>query len=222
MTCNDFYNAYWAHYISLEKEFTQTCAYVSLDEKNYDTFSAAYLKLLLELGSEVDVAMKFYCNLLNTSFNGDNIGQYRECINVCNPIFFSQEVLVRNSAITLKPWNNSDENGTQRSPEWWIAYNKCKHDRTGSGIIGTVEDNYLCFANLKYTLHSLAGLYQILIFSYKKLAESENKRIQVPIPGSRLFELTGELWTGSIFYKDMAFYIDDTGHLLQETSSIIY
>lgn len=39
MTCDSFAKSYWAHYISIEKEFIKTVCYVSLSEDNYETYS---------------------------------------------------------------------------------------------------------------------------------------------------------------------------------------
>lgn len=58
MLCKEFINTYWSQYILLEKEFVSTLHYLSLDRENEEAFSQAYLKLLLELGSEIDVAFK--------------------------------------------------------------------------------------------------------------------------------------------------------------------
>ena len=77
MTCDKFCEAFWAHYISIEKEFFKTTTYVTLNNDNNKTYSESYLKLLLAIGSEVDVTMKFYCSILNPKFSGDQICEYR-------------------------------------------------------------------------------------------------------------------------------------------------
>lgn len=221
INCDKFCETFWVHYISLEKEFTNTFRFVTLDANNYTTFSEAYFKLLLQIGSEVDVVLKLYCELLDSSFNGDKIGDYRTCIKNNKQIFFNQEVIVYEDKLTLNPWENFDTSGNLCSPFWWTAYNKCKHNRTDIGSINGIAQEYFKFANLEYTLNALAGLYQIILYSYKILAISENKNVVIPMPGSRLFKLTGTDWDNVQFFKDFATYIKD-GALVFEASTMPY
>ncbi len=221
ITCDKFCETYWSHYISLEKEFINTLKYVTLDTDNYTTYSEAYFKLLLEIGSEVDVVLKAYCELLDSSFNDDKISDYRTCIHAQKPTFFVQEVIVHENKMTLKPWNNRDTAGTLFSPFWWTAYNKCKHNRTDTGSINGTTQEYFKFANLEYALNALAGLYQVILYLYRIIAESENKVIKIPLPGSRIFKLNGTEWSDVQFYGDSAFYIDN-GTFYIESSTIHY
>ena len=123
--------------------------------------------------------------------------------------------------MTLKPWLNYDTSGKIASPFWWSAYNKCKHERTEIGEINGERKEYYKFANLENTLSALAGLYQTNLFSYRILAKEENKKIVIPLPGSRLFTLLGNDWSDVIFFKDFAMYIEDNC-LYSESSNIYY
>ena len=78
MLCEEFINTYWSQYILLEKEFMATLHYLSLCEENEEAFSQAYVKLLLELGSEIDVVFKQYCANIDPSFNGKNMQDYQK------------------------------------------------------------------------------------------------------------------------------------------------
>ena len=79
------------------------------------------------------------------------------------------------------------------------------------------------FANQEYTLQSLAGLFQIMVYAYYDIALNEGKRILTPLPGSKLFRLTGGIWDSVNFYGDSAFYIDEeTGHMIYETNPLLY
>ena len=221
ISCDRFCETYWAHYISLEKEFTNTLRYVTLDSNNYTTYSEAYFKLLLAIGSEVDVVLKTYCELIDSSFNGDNIVDYRNCININKPAFFTQEVIVHEDKIKLRPWDNHDASGAICSPCWWTAYNKCKHNRTDLGTIAGKTQEFFKFANMEYALNALAGLYQVILYAYKILATAENNKVEVPLPGSRLFKLNGADWDNVQFFGDFATYIDN-GVFSIVTSTIHY
>ena len=79
------------------------------------------------------------------------------------------------------------------NPDWWIAYNKVKHERFRTGNIGGNTKEYYKFANLENILFALGGLYQLLIYRYSKLIDGTENWIQTPIPGSHLFKLTGNI-----------------------------
>lgn len=221
MTSDEFINMYWSQYISIEKEFTGTTYYLALDEKNDSSYSQAYSKLMLEIGSEVDVVSKEYCRVIDPTFKNSykTIGRYRESIRNCNPDFITQSVDVNGSVQILQPWK---EWTSEEAPSWWTAYNKVKHSRTSIVEIDGVKQEGYKFANQKYTLLALAGLYQIMIYYYQKIASDELKRIVTPLPGSRIFELSGGMWDSISFYGDSAFYINENGSLIWETSSIHY
>lgn len=87
MNTNEF-NIYWKQYIEIEKELNDILKYVTLSEENYNTFSDKFVKILLEIGSEIDVVIKEYCKEIDSSFSGANIDKYRECIMRKNFKFF--------------------------------------------------------------------------------------------------------------------------------------
>lgn len=221
MTCDEFTIIYWSQYISLEKEFSATLHYLALDTKHENAYSQAYSKLMLEVGSEIDVVFKEYCKLIDSTFKKSykSIGRYKDSIKNNNPDFITQEVMVINYDRILYPW--IDWNILPDSPRWWTAYNHVKHNRTSVVEIDGLKQEGYKFANQKYTLLALAGLYQIMINFYLRLANDEGKLIVTPMPGSRVFKMTGGVWDAISFYGDSAFYIKN-GDLFWETSIINY
>ena len=221
MTCDEFTTIYWSQYISLEKEFVSTFQYLALDENNENAYSQAYSKLMLEIGSGIDVVFKEYCKLIDRSFKGSykSIGRYKESVKNNNPDFISQEVMIINYNRKLSPW--IEWNILSDAPWWWTAYNKVKHSRTSIVEIDRVKQEGYKFANQKYTLLALAGLYQIMVNHYQRLAVEEGRKIETPMPGSRVFKMAGGIWESIGFYGDSALYIDD-GNLIWETSAIHY
>lgn len=226
MNKQDFIHLYWKIYISIEKEFAETLNYVSLDVENYGTFSSSYIKILLQVGSEIDIVAKSICNYHEKSFKGENINDYRPVIMKHETDFSNTEVKILQikEAFSIKPWEIwgvTNKNDVVENPSWWKVYNKVKHDRHTVGTINDMSKEYYKFANLEYTLYSLAGLYQLLIYYYYDLAPKD--RIQVPLPGSRLFTLSGGKWDDIVFYKDISFYIDfSDGHLYSESGEFVY
>ena len=52
---------YWQHFLALEADFAATSRYVEFAEPNFKTYSTEFTKLLLAIGSEVDVLCKIIC-----------------------------------------------------------------------------------------------------------------------------------------------------------------
>lgn len=209
----DFSEAYWKHYLLLENEFERTLLYVTFDEENFKTYSEMYLKLILEIGSEIDIALKELCKLLNPSFNGKNMKKYKECIKENSSEFILQEISVINRDMKFNVWEKWQENENEEdyykkndsiSPDWWKVYNKIKHERTGYWEIDNDKNNnckeYYKFANLKNTIYAMAALYQILMHIQYKIAEREGSKEFFPYPFSRLFKLSDGPWE-KIKYK---------------------
>lgn len=220
-TCDEYSKAYWANYVSLEKEFLTTLNYVTLDFENFDTFSGAYIKLMLEIGSEVDVVLKFYCKMLQDSFSGDKISDYRRLINSEKSDFYEQKVKLINKSFTIRPWINWGFSNPC-NPYWWTAYNKIKHERTNYGTINSVSKEYYKFANLRNVLYAMAGLYHCSLSIYYELSLKEGRDVLIPLPGSRLFRMSGGVWDGMIFYQDYAFYIKNNRLIMGYGNGIYY
>ncbi len=220
MGADVFLSNYWSQYVLLEREFLQTLQYVNLDEDNAKTFSHAYQKLLLGLGSEVDVTLKYYCRSLKKDFRGKRIDRYCECIAKNRPEFIKQKVKVIHNNQILEPWISWLN---CKCPYWWDAYNAVKHNRSEIEEIDGVEHVNYKFANQEYSLNALAGLFQVLVYSYYDIATLEGKEVTTPLPGSRLFILIGDFWDSIRFYGEGAFFTDrQTGHLVYETNLLLY
>ena len=71
-----FTNLYWKQYLLIEKEFRKSNKYVALSIDNYNTYSDLYARILLQIGSEVDVVSKLICKEINAGSNADNIVKY--------------------------------------------------------------------------------------------------------------------------------------------------
>ena len=206
MTENEFVNLYWKQYIMLEKEFRKTVKYVALDSINFETYSDAYVKLLIQIGSEVDIVSKALCKEINTASNAHNISQYQPEIISKFPDFY--DVIVRSEVTDLKPWDSWRQ---QLSPFWWGKYNAVKHNRNDKE--DGVKENYK-YANLQNTINALAGLYQMEMYLYSVILHKPS--VETPLPGSRLFTLDKCGWetmhfgTDSLTYgKDGCLYFED-------------
>ena len=106
---------------------------------------------------------------------------------------------------------------------WWYAYNKVKHER--NDIVTFRKHKVFAYklANLEHCLNSLAFLYQILVDYYREIAIKEKKNYLIPLPGSRLFKLSGDDYDSIDFVFDNYFDIDPKdGHLYMGSSVFPY
>ena len=224
MTSEGLVNSFWTHYIMLEKEFMATMEYVRISTDNYKTYSDAYAKLLLQIGSEIDIVAKETCYLLDPTFTGNKMDQYKPIL-ASNGDFINAKVKLINYDITLDPWNDfeSKQPGNNKPPaiKWWKAYNKVKHERMNTVSIDDISQESYKFANQEYVLKALGALYHLLLHSYYLILKNEGKKVDAPLPGSRLFNMTGTVWNGVTFSFDTSFDIED-GCLILKTSTIPY
>lgn len=217
MNEEEFLGLYWKNYILLEKEFTETLEYITLDADNYSVYSSRYIKLLLQIGSEIDINARLFCKQYNSQSQAKNIDHYRNEITSNDVDFCNTKVNImqHSNMPPFMPWESWNQGV---NPNWWTAYNKVKHERFQAGNIGGANKEYYKFANLEYTVLALGGLYQLLIYRYFKLIDGTQNWVQTPIPGSHLFRLAGNKWDEVDFYQDVAFHVDtDTGYLLYES-----
>lgn len=109
--------------------------FVAIDRINYACYSDAFLKLILQIGSEVDVVLQLLCNILDGDSNASKIDQYKEIILKHQPEFEQVTVVSDEFGISEIPWKG----WSTSSPIWWRLYNKIKHDRLGidNGILKT-------------------------------------------------------------------------------------
>lgn len=207
MNCNELENVYWKNYILIEKEFKSTLAYVYLSEDNFETYSNEYIKLILQIGSEIDVVLKSFCQYIDNSFNKNKMPEYIKFIKNNYQNLIVQRVKLRNSDINFNPWNEVVVN-EEDVPSWWTIYNKVKHERNSVITVNNISKISYKFANLKNVLYSLGALYQILLNYYLNQAKKENRKLLIPLPGSRIFVLSGDEWTDINFVLDQFFYVD--------------
>lgn len=157
---SEFIKIYWLQYKLLEKRMIELSDYVSIDKKNYSTFSNQFIFLFLTICSEIDSVADKLCSLLDIS-SKDRYGINSKINNIiikynnlknwkCNTKF-------PYDGINIVPFQKFDSENNISS-DWWQAYNKVKHFRTDC-IDGMY--NYE-LANLKNILYSLSALYLLI------------------------------------------------------------
>lgn len=220
MTDQHFLQTYWQQYLLLEDDFIETINFVEPSSDNYSTYSSKYLKLLLAIGSEIDVTLQAYCRQFDPTYNKEAISDYRvdiknyELNNSQNIESLNSQIVITYNDIQLFPWAEWYSNDT--SPTWWKIYNKVKHDRVGIHEFYGIRKESYKFANLENVLNALAALYQIMLNLYRSIV-SPSKQVKVPLRGSKLFRLSSNYWDQEQYFSDYALYVDDSGQLIKET-----
>lgn len=151
---------YWQHFLALESDFAATSRYVEFSRQNFATFSVEYAKLLLAIGSEVDVLCKVICGKVDSTAKRDNINDYRACLTAHTQIA-CEEVLIRRYNLAFKPWADW---ASGQNPSWWSSYNNVKHRR----------DSNFSEANLENCANAIAGLFSVVLYCHtaEKSADS--------------------------------------------------
>lgn len=196
MRQQDFIHNFWTYYLTLEEDFINTLRYVELDESNYSTYSVEYVKQYQTICSELDVLCKTLCKLIDTRSTPKNMYDYTTIILQSFQDILEKEVLTK-KRLHLIPWGDwkiDSKDSSYASPAWWKNYNDVKHNRA---ITDESGDSYYKRANLENVLNSLAGLFVLEMYAYKKISEEEGQKVTIPIPKSQLFELVG--WENKFF-----------------------
>ena len=160
MNKDEFYKLYWRQYQLLEKEVLDTDAYVTIDNKNSAAFSAQYVKLFLNLCSEIDTLAE----------------QLREMIlKRIAAVKIEFEKLGEMYVITkaqYDSWKNIPflKFDDTSSDSWWRDYNLVKHCRNEM-MEGSNKYNYEK-ANLKNTLKALSAFYLLCCLTNQFLDEN--------------------------------------------------
>lgn len=206
MTVTEFKKNYINHYLLLEKDFQLTTEYVTLSEDNYNTYSVSYLKLLLTIGSEIDVMLEFLAKLYDpatkeTGFSCSKILLTKE------PDIKSLELKLRNEELIIKPWDY------EKIPDWWTAYNEIKHNRFEVAAKFNPSRKYYQYANLKNVIYALSALLSLELYAYRIIAIQNSEKLFVPTIKS-IFTVQNSHWkdigfgNGSVFI-DGCLYIND-------------
>ena len=177
MTKEEYIRKIWRYYLRLEEEFYSTLNYFEFSKDNFQTYSKEYDKLLLSIGSEVDIVFKNLCMIVNPECHVNKIPEYAEIL--CNyegltdaSVEFSYS---KEGYTPFAGWSPDN------SPQWWRAYNCIKHDRTNS-------DNEKK-GNLENVFLALAGLYVLNRYLCKCICAG--KIMQEPNEHSKLFTMIG-------------------------------
>lgn len=188
MNTKEFEKSYINHYKLLEDDFKSTFAYVTLEPDNYDTYSSIYLKILLSIGSEIDILKKYLASLIKSGFKEGKDDANKIIVNFDNE-FQNLEIKLFSNGEIIKPWDYNKE------PDWWTAYNEIKHHRLAVAVKLNSKKSYYQFANLRNVLYALSALYSLEMYVYRLIAIQHNEKIFIPTIKT-LFCMNNSYWKG--------------------------
>lgn len=204
MNIKEFEKSYINHYKLLEEDFKSTFSYVTLESDNYNTYSSIYLKILLSIGSEIDILKKYLASLIKSDFDESKDNPNKIIVEFDNE-FKNLEIKLISCDEIIKPWNYNKE------PDWWTAYNEIKHNRLSTASKFNSDKKYYQFANLKNVLYALSALYSLEMYVYRLLSLKSGEELFIPTIKT-LFCMNNSYWegiqhgSGPIVYKN-TFYM---------------
>jgi hypothetical protein len=149
----------WHYFLALERDLVGTTDFVEPHFGNAAAFSNAYAKLLLLVGSEVDVIAKALCRQVPGAAAACNIMDYRSILLGAFPGIETVEIYLARYAMKFTPWQAwSLEKPT--SPDWWRAHTNVKHHR---------KDQF-GDANQQHVLNAYAGLLVLELYYYRSVS----------------------------------------------------
>jgi hypothetical protein len=166
---------HWNYFLALETDLAIVSRFVEFTKANFATYSIEHVHLLLAAASEVDVVMKQYCGLLAPQESCVNIKEYRHIVHEKRPQLSTSSASLPRFGLVLTPWESW---GRNRSPLWWVDYNRVKHRRS----------EYFSKAHLKNVLNAVGGLFLLLVMYYR-----DHPDLARLVPAPVLFEPPREL-----------------------------
>lgn len=166
MLYDSFKKVYICDFKILEEELLATDKYVSIDKKNYKTFSSKYMQLFLSICSGIDSLAEEFCSALDKSNNvntkrSNMLQRFQQikkdyCENITNEIV---EVNFVGCKASIHPFSKFSG---QSCGDWWQDYNNVKHRRADE--VESSNGNMFNYelANLKNVIHSLSAYYLLI------------------------------------------------------------
>ena len=195
MKYSDFVRYYVKEFKTLEDEFLETDQYVSIDKKNFNTFSHKYRSLFSDSCSGLDSLAEDFC----VEHDERNCIKKRQCmlqryaqLKELWPNLPNESVVLSlfgDKITTVVPFGKFSDS---QCSDWWREHNEVKHRRTCE--VESTNGNMCNFelANLKNVVYSLAAYYLLLCLVCEHFYGCDN--FEFPLK-SKLFSCRGNLYT---------------------------
>lgn len=180
---------HWNLFSVLESDLANVSRYIEFDGRNFDTFSTELSKLLLSVGSEVDIVLKQLCNKVAPKAPKKNIIDYFKVITSSPNLkeMLGEEIFVPRYCLSFKPFDGWDED---TRPIWWKSYNNVKHNR---------QHNYP-EASLRNVLLATSAL-MLCVFYLEKLSNPQKSAKKITStfqPDTQLLKLHSDYYYDTV------------------------
>ncbi|MBI4752158.1 MAG: hypothetical protein HY774_27030 [Acidobacteria bacterium] len=149
---------HWNYFLSIEQDAIGLSRYIEFCKQNYKTYSIEIARILMASTQEIDVLMKQLCQ--QTGLSASNEGDYRRHIATQFPKLPNIEINLPRYELSFTPF---EEWANNKTPVWWTANNKVKHQR----------HTHYEYASLENLLNSLCGLMVSNLYFYRDDLENE-------------------------------------------------
>lgn len=147
---------HWNYFLAIEQDVIDLSRYIEFCEDNFKTYSIEIARIIMASTQEIDVVMKEICKSkgnLSRSETG-----YRAFIPTIYPKFTDREVEIPKYELTFIPFEEWKNNKT---PKWWTANNKIKHQR----------NTHFSRASLENMFKSVCGLMITNLYFYHTISQ---------------------------------------------------
>jgi hypothetical protein len=165
---------HWNYFLALDRDLAVLSRYVEFAKENESTYSIELARLLFAAASEVDVVAKLLCAHIDPTKSPDTINGYKPILLGAIPALPTTTVYIPRYGLEFEPWSNWAGN---TNPDWWVAYNKVKHER----------DEHFSKATLKNVWNALGGLLILCVHFYsRELAHKPGQALHLKDTTSKL------------------------------------
>ena len=147
---------HWNYFLAIEQDVINLSRYIEFCEDNFKTYSIEIARIIMASTQEIDVVMKEICK------NKGNLSRsetgYRAFIPTIYPKFTDREVEISKYELSFVPF---EEWKNKKTPKWWTANNKIKHQR----------NTHFSRASLENMFKSVCGLMITNLYFYQTVSQ---------------------------------------------------
>lgn len=151
---------HWNYFLAIEQDVIKLSRYIEFCEHNFNTYSIEIARIIMASTQEIDVVMKEICKNKEKSSRTET--GYRTFIPTIYPKFTDREVEISKYGLSFVPF---EEWKNKKTPKWWTANNKIKHQRNTHFSRASLENMFksvcgLMITNLHY-YHTVSQLDEV-------------------------------------------------------------
>ena len=189
-----------SQYFIIEKELLATFDYVYPIQNNLKVFSSKFTIIIKNACNLFELICR---NIYNAAYGVSDVNIYNylslDSILHLNNIEVESEILEsefpKNTSNVLNPfnelqWDKNSPISEQMVPQWWISYNKIKHDMAEFPEYATMENAIRATAAVAYIIYKIYGAGVVLgKMTWFITVDSEKRYYFVDTEQSTLFHI---------------------------------